>query len=171
MQSSYSAYKAARQAGGGAPQPAPPHGSEGFGGGEETRDPEPTVSSAGPAAQAIHKAESFAEYLAKRGNSAVVSSPATPPPPPITPSPEIQSPVARSPAALPPPEGSPMEVEVSELGYELRLPGIVYADAGGRALTSDKVRHAAELIVTRVGLAATTGYVTAATNAAKLLSA
>ena len=42
---------------------------KGFGGGEATRDPEPTdVDPNDPKGkqQAIHKAESFAEYLAKR---------------------------------------------------------------------------------------------------------
>jgi hypothetical protein len=44
-------------------------GGKGFGGSEATRDPEPTVYDAcDPKArqQAIHKAETFAEYLAKR---------------------------------------------------------------------------------------------------------
>ena len=44
-------------------------GGKGFGGGEATRDPEPTeVDPNDPKGkqQAIHKAESFAEYLAKR---------------------------------------------------------------------------------------------------------
>ena len=43
---------------------------KGFGGGEATRDPEPTyIDPNDPKGkqQAIHKAESFAEYLAKRG--------------------------------------------------------------------------------------------------------
>ena len=46
------------------------HGGKGFGGGEATRDPAPTyVDPSDPKGkqQAIHKAESFAEYLAKRG--------------------------------------------------------------------------------------------------------
>ncbi|EOD21460.1 hypothetical protein EMIHUDRAFT_241133 [Emiliania huxleyi CCMP1516] len=46
------------------------HGGKGFGGGEATRDPPPTVydpSDPKGKQQAIHKAESFAEYLAKRG--------------------------------------------------------------------------------------------------------
>lgn len=46
------------------------HGGKGFGGGEATRDPEPTVYDLNDPKgkqQAIHKAESFAEYLAKRG--------------------------------------------------------------------------------------------------------
>ena len=45
-------------------------GGKGFGGGEATRDPEPTVIDPNDPKgkqQAIHKAESFAEYLAKRG--------------------------------------------------------------------------------------------------------
>ena len=44
-------------------------GGKGFGGGEATRDPEPTkIDPTDPKGkqQAIHKAESFAEYLAKR---------------------------------------------------------------------------------------------------------
>ena len=49
---------------------APAHGGKGFGGGEATRDPEPTAYDPNDPKgkqQAIHKAESFAEYLAKRG--------------------------------------------------------------------------------------------------------
>ena len=45
------------------------HGGKGFGGGEATRDPEPTSYDPNDPKgkqQAIHKAESFAEYLAKR---------------------------------------------------------------------------------------------------------
>ena len=45
-------------------------GGKGFGGGEATRDPAPTeIDPSDPKGkqQAIHKAESFAEYLAKRG--------------------------------------------------------------------------------------------------------
>ena len=45
-------------------------GGKGFGGGEATRDPEPTVIDPNDPKgkqQAIHKAESFASYLAKRG--------------------------------------------------------------------------------------------------------
>jgi len=45
------------------------HGGKGFGGGEATRDPAPTVYDPNDPKgkqQAIHKAESFAEYLAKR---------------------------------------------------------------------------------------------------------
>lgn len=45
------------------------NGGKGFGGGEATRDPAPTVIDPNDPKgkqQAIHKAESFAEYLAKR---------------------------------------------------------------------------------------------------------
>ena len=45
---------------------------KGFGGGEATRDPEPTeIDPNDPKGkqQAIHKAESFAEYLAKRSSA------------------------------------------------------------------------------------------------------
>jgi len=51
------------------PPPAPLEGGKGFGGGEATRDPAATfVDPNDPKGkqQAIHKAESFAEYLAKR---------------------------------------------------------------------------------------------------------
>jgi rRNA maturation protein Nop10 len=84
---SFAEYLAKRGAGGeaAAPAPAPPapaaaaapsappaasHGGKGFGGGEATRDPAPTVYDPNdPKGKqgAIHKAESFAEYLAKRG--------------------------------------------------------------------------------------------------------
>ena len=46
-----------------------PVGGKGFGGGEATRDPEPSIIDPNDPKgkqQAIHKAESFAEYLAKR---------------------------------------------------------------------------------------------------------
>ena len=46
------------------------NGGKGFGGGEATRDPAPTAYDPNDPKgkqQAIHKAESFAEYLAKRG--------------------------------------------------------------------------------------------------------
>ena len=55
------------------------HGGKGFGGGEATRDPEPTtIDPNDPKGkqQAIHKAESFAEYLAKRGAGASAPAPA-----------------------------------------------------------------------------------------------
>ena len=47
-------------------------GGKGFGGGEATRDPEPTEYDPNDPKgkqQAIHKAESFAEYLAKRSST------------------------------------------------------------------------------------------------------
>ena len=52
-------------------------GGKGFGGGEATRDPAPTsVDPNDPKGkqQAIHKAESFAEYLAKRNGAAPAAS-------------------------------------------------------------------------------------------------
>merc|ERR1712051_586803 len=52
-----------------APAPVASHGGKGFGGGEATRDPEPTVYDPNDPKgkqQAIHKAESFADYLARR---------------------------------------------------------------------------------------------------------
>ena len=48
-------------------------GGKGFGGGEATRDPEPTAYDPNDPKgkqQAIHKAESFSEYLAKRAGGA-----------------------------------------------------------------------------------------------------
>ena len=55
-------------------------GGKGFGGGEATRDPEPTVVDPNDPKgkqQAIHKAESFADYLAKRaGGGAAPAAPA-----------------------------------------------------------------------------------------------
>jgi hypothetical protein len=54
-------------------------GGKGFGGGEATRDPEPTVIDPNDPKgkqQAIHKAESFAEYLAKRAGGAPAPAPA-----------------------------------------------------------------------------------------------
>jgi len=48
------------------------HGGKGFGGGEATRDPEPTAYDPNDPKgkqQAIHKAESFADYLARRGGA------------------------------------------------------------------------------------------------------
>ena len=54
-------------------------GGKGFGGGEATRDPAPTyVDPSDPKGkqQAIHKAESFAEYLARRGGGAAAAAPA-----------------------------------------------------------------------------------------------
>ena len=76
---------------GGAPAPAPAAAAtrdaatsssadwgdgKGFGGGEATRDPEPThIDPSDPKSkqQAIHKAESFADYLASRSGGATAS--------------------------------------------------------------------------------------------------
>ena len=55
-------------------------GGKGFGGGEATRDPEPTnIDPNDPKGKqgAIHKAESFSDYLARRGGAATsISAPA-----------------------------------------------------------------------------------------------
>ena len=56
-------------------------GGKGFGGGEAARDPEPTqIDPNDPKGkqQAIHKAESFADYLARRGgaSTSISSAPA-----------------------------------------------------------------------------------------------
>merc|ERR1719379_1971413 len=65
-----------------APEPLarpPMEGGKGFGGGEATRDPAPTVIDPNDPKgkqQAIHKAESFAEYLAKRGAGGDAAAPA-----------------------------------------------------------------------------------------------
>jgi len=53
-------------------------GGKGFGGGEATRDPTPTVYDPNDPKgkqQAIHNAESFSEYLAKRGGGAAGTAP------------------------------------------------------------------------------------------------
>jgi hypothetical protein len=58
------------------------HGGKGFGGGEATRDPGPTYYDPNDPKgkqQAIHKAESFAEYLAKRGGGGGKAAPAPAP--------------------------------------------------------------------------------------------
>ena len=55
------------------------HDGKGFGGGEATRDPAPTyVDPNDPKGkqQAIHKAESFADYLARRSGGAAAPAPA-----------------------------------------------------------------------------------------------
>ena len=90
------------------------HGGKGFGGGEATRDPEPTlVDPNDPKGkqQAIHKAESFADYLAKRSGTAsapeAVPTPTEAPPAPAAPLPE---PAAEAPApgsAASPEPGAP----------------------------------------------------------------
>merc|ERR1719316_2165384 len=95
---SFADYLAKRQAGAGAapaaaaPAPAssaPAHGGKGFGGGEATRDPAPTVIDPNdPKAKqtAIHKAESFADYLAKRsGGGGAAPAPAPPAAPAYSP--------------------------------------------------------------------------------------
>merc|ERR1719275_337151 len=76
-------------------------GGKGFGGGEATRDPEPTyVDPNDPKGkqQAIHKAESFADYLARRqGGAAAAPAPAPPayaPPPAPTYAPPAPAPAA-----------------------------------------------------------------------------
>ena len=90
------------------------NGGKGFGGGEATRDPAPTVIDPNDPQgkqQAIHKAESFAEYLAKRseaggGGAAAAGEatrdsapwPADPPPPPAAP-PAYAPPAAAAPTA------------------------------------------------------------------------
>jgi len=80
------------------------HGGKGFGGGEATRDPEPTVIDPNDPKgkqQAIHKAESFAEYLAKRAGGA--AAPTDPTPPPAAAAPAAAA--APEPLARPPMEG------------------------------------------------------------------
>ena len=65
-------------------------GGKGFGGGEATRDPEPTaIDPNDPKGkqQAIHKAESFADYLARRGGASTsISAPPAAAPPAAAPS-------------------------------------------------------------------------------------
>merc|ERR1719261_670233 len=72
------------------------HGGKGFGGGEATRDPEPTIIDPNDPKgkqQAIHKAESFADYLAKRqGGGAAAPAPAPS-------APAAAAPAAAAPAA------------------------------------------------------------------------
>merc|ERR1719267_533238 len=70
------------------------NGGKGFGGGEATRDPEPTyVDPNDPKGkqQAIHKAESFADYLAKRGAATGAA--------PSAPAPSAPAPAASAPSA------------------------------------------------------------------------
>merc|ERR1719252_359800 len=67
-------------------------GGKGFGGGEATRDPAPTAYDPNDPKgkqQAIHKAESFADYLAKRDAGAGAAAAPAPPPAPaaVAPSP------------------------------------------------------------------------------------
>ena len=82
------------------------HGGKGFGGGEATRDPEPTVVDPNDPKgkqQAIHKAESFAEYLAKRDGAAATPAPAAAAPAPAPEAAAIPAPAAPAPAAFSPP--------------------------------------------------------------------
>merc|ERR1719442_236750 len=75
-------------------------GGKGFDGGEATRDPEPTyVDPNDPKGkqQAIHKAESFADYLARRQGGGAAPAPAAPAAPP--PAPTYAPPAAPAPAA------------------------------------------------------------------------
>jgi len=83
-------------------------GGKGFGGGEATRDPAPTAYDPNDPKgkqQAIHKAESFAEYLAKRdaGAAPAASAPAIPTPAPA-------APVAAAPAPSPMPAAAPSQM-------------------------------------------------------------
>eukprot|EP00316_Scyphosphaera_apsteinii_P021353 CAMPEP_0119300556 /NCGR_PEP_ID=MMETSP1333-20130426/2480_1 /TAXON_ID=418940 /ORGANISM="Scyphosphaera apsteinii, Strain RCC1455" /LENGTH=173 /DNA_ID=CAMNT_0007302371 /DNA_START=60 /DNA_END=581 /DNA_ORIENTATION=- len=83
-------------------------GGKGFGGGEATRDPEPTSydpSDPKGKQQAIHKAESFADYLARRSGAAPAPAPAAPAySPPAAPAPMAYSaPPAYAPPAAPAP--------------------------------------------------------------------
>ena len=82
-------------------------GGKGFGGGEATRDPLPTEYDPNDPKgkqQAIHKAESFAEYLAKRSasstDSVVPTQAVAPAPSPVAapPQPVAVAPVAATPA-------------------------------------------------------------------------
>lgn len=88
------------------------NGGKGFGGGEATRDPEPTAYDPNDPKgkqQAIHKAESFAEYLAKRGGGggAPAPAPAAPAAPAYTPPPAYVPPPSPAPAAYVPPPAAP----------------------------------------------------------------
>merc|ERR1719163_1290030 len=81
-------------------------GGKGFGGGEATRDPAPTVYDPNDPKgkqQAIHKAESFAESLAKRGGGADAPAPAAP-------APVAYAPPPAPPAYVPPPPAPPAPV-------------------------------------------------------------
>ena len=77
------------------------NGGKGFGGGEATRDPEPTIIDPNdPKAKqgAIHKAESFADYLAKRGGGHGLADGAPAPAPAPAPVPLYAAPAAPAPA-------------------------------------------------------------------------
>ena len=74
QQNEYAKYAEQQNANSPTPPPSAPtsHVGKGFGGGEATRDPEPTEYDPNDPKgkqQAIHKAESFAEYLAKRSST------------------------------------------------------------------------------------------------------
>ena len=86
-------------------------GGKGFGGGEATRDPEPTsfdLNDPKGKQQAIHKAESFADYLARRGGGAT-AEPVCPYVPPAAPAPSL----AYVPLAAPAPVACPAEAAAS----------------------------------------------------------
>jgi len=80
------------------------NGGKGFGGGEATRDPEPTaVDPSDPKGkqQAIHKAESFADYLARRNGGATPASAVAPAAAAAAPAgTEVETVIAWQPAAL-----------------------------------------------------------------------
>mmetsp|Transcript_29573 Transcript_29573/g.59481 ORF Transcript_29573/g.59481 Transcript_29573/m.59481 type:complete len:250 (-) Transcript_29573:133-882(-) len=85
------------------------NGGKGFGGGEATRDPAPTyVDPNDPKGkqQAIHKAETFADYLAKRNAAAGAPAAVTVPPLPTPPLPTPPLPIPLPPTP-PPPAPSP----------------------------------------------------------------
>jgi len=95
-------------------------GGKGFGGGEATRDPMPTAYDPNDPKgkqQAIHKAESFADYLARRQGGVPAAAPApvpVPAPPPtapaayVAPAPAPAAPAAPAPVAfVPPPAPAP----------------------------------------------------------------
>jgi len=82
-------------------------GGKGFGGGEATRDPAPTVYDPNDPKgkqQAIHKAESFAEYLAKRGAGGEAAAP--------------EEPAAAAPSAPAAPGGGAIHAGQSSFGGE-----------------------------------------------------
>eukprot|EP00322_Chrysochromulina_rotalis_P016076 CAMPEP_0115846170 /NCGR_PEP_ID=MMETSP0287-20121206/9725_1 /TAXON_ID=412157 /ORGANISM="Chrysochromulina rotalis, Strain UIO044" /LENGTH=209 /DNA_ID=CAMNT_0003299957 /DNA_START=86 /DNA_END=715 /DNA_ORIENTATION=- len=101
-------------------------GGKGFGGGEATRDPEPTyVNPNDPKGkqQAIHKAESFAEYLAKRTVGARTAPAATDPhtvPPASAPA-AAAPPAHVAPPAAAPPAPAPATSKAPMLNAEERL--------------------------------------------------
>mmetsp|Transcript_9207 Transcript_9207/g.20024 ORF Transcript_9207/g.20024 Transcript_9207/m.20024 type:complete len:219 (-) Transcript_9207:433-1089(-) len=93
-------------------QVAMQHGGKGFGGGEATRDPEPTVIDPNDPKgkqQAIHKAESFADYLARRSGGAPAPAPA----------PAAPAPVAAAPAPAPVAASAPVAVNLANRANEI----------------------------------------------------